>query len=82
VNPAFLNGLARQIPGLNYGQWQSASQSSALASQVTSEVQQASAKGFNSTPTIVIEGPKGQAQPIVGVPQSYGQLQSAINQVS
>lgn len=83
VTPAFLDGLARQISGLNYSRWQSDSQSSALTSQVAAEHQQATAKGFNSTPTILISGPKGQAQPIVGVPPGgYGQLESTINSVS
>ena len=83
ATPAFFDGLARQISGLNYNQWLSDSTSSALTSQVSAEHQAATAKGFNSTPTLVIAGPKGQAQPIVGVPQGgYGQLQSAINSVS
>ncbi len=82
VTPTYLDGLARQIPGLNYTAWLSASQSSALTAQVTADEQAAAAKGFNSTPTIVIQGPKGQAQPIVGDPSSYAQLETEINSVS
>jgi protein-disulfide isomerase len=82
ATPAYFDGLARQIPGLNYSQWQSASQNSALTSQVAADQQQATANHFAYTPTLVISGPKGQAQPIVGVPSSYNQLQSAINSVS
>jgi protein-disulfide isomerase len=82
VTPAYLDGLARQIPGLNYSAWKSASQSSTYISQVTADGQAAAAKGFNSTPTIVIQGPKGQAQPIVGNPSSYSQLETVIKSVS
>jgi protein-disulfide isomerase len=82
VTTSYLDGLAEQVPGLNYPQWSSARQSSSLASQVASDEQAASTAGYNSTPTIVIQGPKGQAQPIVGNPTSYSQLESAIKSVS
>jgi protein-disulfide isomerase len=81
VNQSYLNGIAAAIPGLNYSKWSSASTSSALSSQVTSEEQQAASRGFNSTPTVVVQGPKGAAQPIVGN-TDYGTLQSAIKSVS
>jgi protein-disulfide isomerase len=80
VTQSFLNGLASQIPGLNYSQWSSDSKSSTYTSQVTADEQAASARGFNSTPTLVVQGPKGQAQPIVGV-TDYGSLESAIKSV-
>jgi protein-disulfide isomerase len=57
-------------------------QSQTLASQVSADEQAAANAGYNSTPTILIQGPKGQAQPIVGNPNSYGQLESAINSVA
>jgi protein-disulfide isomerase len=82
VTTSYLDGLAEQVPGLNYTQWSSARQSSSLASQVASDEQAASTAGYNSTPTILIQGPKGQAQPIVGNPTSYSQLESAIKSVS
>jgi protein-disulfide isomerase len=82
VTPSYLGGLARQIPGLNYAAWLSASQNPSLAAQVTADGQAATAKGFNSTPTIVVQGPKGQAQPIVGDPSSYSQLEAVINSVA
>src|SRR5947209_14536609 len=81
VNQSFLNGIAAAISGLNFSKWSSQSNSSALTSQVTSEEQQAASHGFNSTPTIVVQGPKGAAQPIVGN-TDYGTLQSAIKSVS
>jgi protein-disulfide isomerase len=81
VNQAYLAGLAKQVPALNYTTWQAAQQSSTYTTQVATDSQAASAKGFNSTPTIVVQGPKGSAQPIVGN-TDYGTLQSAIKSVS
>jgi len=82
VTDNYLNGLASQVPGLNYSKWSSDRQASSLANQVGADEQAAANAGYNSTPTILIQGPKGQAQPIVGDPTSFGQLQSAINSVS
>ena len=82
VSQSYLEGLAQQIPGLSYSAWQSARQSSSYASQVVADGHTAKALRFNSTPTIVVQGPKGQAQPIVGVPSSYAGLESVINLVS
>jgi protein-disulfide isomerase len=81
VNQTYLDKLAKLVPGLSFSRWQSDSRSQTLLSQVNSDEQAATAKGFNSTPTILILGPKGQAQPIVGAPTSFGQLQSAITSV-
>jgi protein-disulfide isomerase len=81
VTPSYLNGLASQIPGLNYGKWSSDRFDPALASQVAKDEQAATAAGFDSTPTIVVTGPKSQAQPIVG-DTDYGSLESAIKSVS
>ncbi len=80
VNTSFLQGLAKLIPGLNYTKWNSDRTSSALTNQVTADGQAAQAAGYNSTPTIVFQGPKGQ-KPLVGA-VSYSQLQSAITSVS
>lgn len=81
VNQTYLNDLARHIPGLNFSKWLADSHSHALLSQVNQDQATATSKGFNSTPTLTISGPKGQTQPIAGVPNSYLQLESAINSV-
>jgi protein-disulfide isomerase len=81
VNQGFLDNLAKQIKPLNFSQWQSDSKSSALLAQVKAEGQDAAAKGFNATPTIIVSGPKGQATPVVGNPQSFSQLETLINEV-
>jgi protein-disulfide isomerase len=81
VTSNYLDGLAQQIPGLNYGKWSSDRQSSTLTSQVTTDEQTATAAGYSSTPTLVVKGPKSQAQPIVG-DTTYSSLESAIKSVS
>ena len=80
VNSSFLEGLARQIPGLNLVQWNADRNSPILTAQVTGDQQAASAKGYNSTPTVVVQGPKGTAKPIVGN-TDYVSLLSAIKSV-
>jgi protein-disulfide isomerase len=81
VTDSYLGGLAKQIPGLNFNQWSSDRGSSTLSSQVAAGESSANSAGFNSTPTLVVSGPKNQAQPLVG-DQSYATVQSAINSVS
>ncbi len=80
VTDSFLNAIAREIPGLNFAQWSSARTQNSLAAQVTADQQAAQSAGYNSTPTIVVKGPKGQAPAIVG-DTSYSNLESAINKV-
>jgi protein-disulfide isomerase len=82
VTHSFLQGIAQQVPGLNYSKWNSDRQSQTLASQVSAEGQAATNRGFSSTPTIVVQGPKGQAPAIQQLPNSYGQLTSEIKSVS
>jgi protein-disulfide isomerase len=81
VTPAFLDGIAKLIPGLNYAQWASARTSSTLINQITADQQAAQTLGLNSTPTLVVQGPRGQAQPLVGN-YSYSAIQAAIKSVS
>lgn len=81
VNDAYLTGLAKQVTGLNLSKWQTDRNSPNLVAQVNQDQQFANGKGFNSTPTIVVSGPKGQAQPIVGG-TDYGSLEKAIKSVS
>jgi protein-disulfide isomerase len=86
VTESYLDGLAKQIKGLNYKKWLSDRKLSSLKNQVSTEGQQGtavdSATGA-STPTVVVSGPKGSAAPIVGLPQSgYSAYVSAINTVS
>lgn len=82
VNQQYLNNLAKHVPSLKFSQWLSDSHSQALVTQVSTENSGAVAQGFTSTPTLTIVGPKGQTQPLVGVPSNYGGLESAITSVS
>jgi predicted DsbA family dithiol-disulfide isomerase len=81
VTDGYLNGLARQVPGLNLSAWSAARNDPALSSQIPSDNQAGRAAGVQGTPTLVFKGPKGQAVAPTGVP-NYSDLQSAIKQVS
>ena len=81
VSAYYLNGLARQIPGLNYRRWQADSHLPTLRAQVSGDQRTAARLGFGTTPTTVVQGPRGKANPIVGEP-SFTQLQAAIRSVS
>jgi protein-disulfide isomerase len=81
VTDAFLRGLAKQVTGLNVSKWDSARGSSSLAKLVTQDATSAQGQGFNSTPTLVIQGPVAQAKPIVGEP-TYAGLESEIKSVA
>jgi protein-disulfide isomerase len=79
---SFLEGIAKQVPGLNYSKWLSdLTSNSSLAAQVQSDASAANAAGYTSTPTVVIKGPKGQAPAIQNVP-TFSQIQSEIKSVS
>jgi protein-disulfide isomerase len=81
VNEAFLTALARQTTGLNLSTWQTDRGNAALTNQVNSDQQDAKNIGVSGTPTLIFQGPKGQAAANAAVP-SYAQLQQAIKQVS
>lgn len=80
VNNTFLNEIGAQVPGLDYAAWLSQRQSSALTSQVTADQQTAASKGFDSTPTLLFQGPKGTTSITGDV--DYGTLEQAIKQVA
>jgi protein-disulfide isomerase len=81
VTENFLDGLAAQVPGMNLSSWRSARNDPSLSSQVASDAQAARAAGATATPTLVFQGPKGQAQALVGI-VSYSDIQQAIKSVS
>jgi protein-disulfide isomerase len=85
VSESYLQGIAKQIPGLNFNKWMADRKLASLSQKVTTENQQGNAVdgGQGSTPTVVVSGPKGSASPIIGLPQSgYSAYTSAINTVS
>jgi protein-disulfide isomerase len=81
VNPAFLDGLAHQVSGLDFAAWSKARSTSALASQVSQGEQSAQKVGVSATPTLIFTGPKGKAQASNSIP-TYSDLQKALAQVS
>ncbi len=81
VTESYLDGLARQIPGLKYSTWFSARNSSALNSQVQADQQAATSVPVQGTPTLIAQGPKGKSQ-VPGTVPSYSQLQAAIKSVA
>lgn len=83
VNQKYLDDLAKHVPGLDVNKWLSDSHSQALLTQVSKDQTEYTKLGLSqvATPTLVVTGPKGQAQPIQNAP-SYGQLESAIKSVS
>src|SRR4051794_3528638 len=77
VTERYLNGLARQTPGLDLARWQRDRQAPALASRVSADAASAGAAGASATPTLLVQGPGGRAQPITGAPP-YSRLRSVI----
>jgi protein-disulfide isomerase len=84
VNTAFLTGLAKQIPGLNYQKWNSARFNPTYGNLVAGENKTAASLSFQGqagTPALIATGPKSQTKPISGnYPYSY--VQSMIKSVS
>jgi len=71
VNTSYLNGIAKLVPGLDFAKWSSQRTEAAMTQDVSGDQQTAASDGFNSTPTLIVQGPKGAAQPLVGdVPYS------------
>jgi protein-disulfide isomerase len=81
VTQSYLEGLARQVTGLNFAQWKTARSDPNLTAQVNSQQTAGRQIGVSGTPTLIFKGPKGQAAANAAVP-TYAQLQQAIKQVS
>jgi Thioredoxin len=54
VTESYIQGIARQLPGLNLSQWMSARSEAALANEVASDQQAANGAGLNGTPAFLI----------------------------
>jgi protein-disulfide isomerase len=63
VTMSYLEGLAKQVPGLNYAEWLRDVNDAKLTQQVESEVIAGTKAdgGSPSTPTLVVSGPKGES---------------------
>jgi protein-disulfide isomerase len=81
VTDAYLQGLAKQVPGLNLVKWEADRNNARLATQVSTDEQAGTTAGVQGTPTLVFQGPKGKVAASSSVP-SYSDLQQAIKRVS
>jgi len=54
VTESYLQGIAKQVPGLNLTQWESDRNDQELATQVNADAQAANAQGFTGTPSFLI----------------------------
>jgi protein-disulfide isomerase len=71
VTEGYIQGIAKQVPGLNLTQWTSERNNPTLAGQVESDAQAANNAGFNGTPAFLI-GRSGGAMTKLE-PSSYSQ---------
>jgi protein-disulfide isomerase len=78
VTESYLDKLARQVPGLNYSAWVAA-RKAGLGRQVSADEVLAQGKGYNSTPTIVVRGPKSSPAPVAGA-IDYASLEQMVTQ--
>ena len=69
------------MTGLDFAAWSSDRNSQTLINQVNQDEQQAATRGFKYTPTVVVQGAKGEAAPIVGN-TDYSTLEAKIRSVS
>ncbi|MGI8904787.1 MAG: thioredoxin domain-containing protein [Solirubrobacteraceae bacterium] len=81
VTESYLDGLARQIPGLKYSAWLGARNSPTLVGQIQADKQAGTAVSVQGTPTLIAQGPKGKSQ-VPGAIPSYSQLEAAIKSVT
>jgi protein-disulfide isomerase len=77
---SYLDNLARQIPGLNYSKWLTDRKNPTLLAKLQADQQAGLSQGIRSTPTVIVSGPKGTAQQLVG-PDDYSTYQQAIRAV-
>ena len=79
ATPAYLNGLARQVPGLNLERWQKARSTFALAARLGSDATIAQTDHVIATPTLVVAGVNAHVT-LIGA-ATHRQLMTAIDKV-
>ena len=78
VTEDFLTSVA-EAAGLDVEAWDEARQDPALDDQLAEVEAEAARLGFQGTPSVVVEGPRGERN--VGTPQSAGQVLDAVRAV-
>jgi protein-disulfide isomerase len=81
VTEAYLDGIARAIPGLDYARWRAARAGDAYAAAVRADQRLAASSHLTRTPSLTVSGPRGTAGPLVA-PADYATLARAIAAVS
>lgn len=79
VTTGFLEGLAKQTPGLDVSKWDTTRKGNSLESELYKAQAKAQTAGVNSTPTLIFSGPGGQET--IDELRSYDQISQAIDQV-
>jgi protein-disulfide isomerase len=82
VDAAYLDGLAKQIPNLNFATWQADQKQSGLLGQVESDEAEAGRLGLQGTPSLVAIGPKHETLVNGGNFPTWSSIQQAVNAVS
>jgi protein-disulfide isomerase len=80
ANGAFLDRLAREVPGLEFARWLRERKDRRLVRQVKHENEAALHKGLGSTPTLIVTGPRGMRR-LEGV-ASFKRITAALSAVS
>lgn len=80
VTNNYLKGLARKTPGLDVKDWSRQLSKNSYKSELKAAQSKAQNAGVNSTPTLVVDGPKGQ-QKLVGL-RDYDRISQTIEQVN
>jgi protein-disulfide isomerase len=84
VNGAFLGGLAKQIPGLDYQKWNGDRNNPTYGNLINQENKAAAKLDFQGqagTPALIATGPKSQTRPVSGN-YPYSTVQQMIKSVS
>jgi protein-disulfide isomerase len=79
---AWLTGIANEIPGLNIKTWQTDRTNPSLVDQVNSDQSFASKASLPGTPSLIMEGPKGEELVDNGNFPSYSDLAKAVKAVA
>ncbi len=74
---AYLDGLAREVPGLDYARWLADKNRPALRAAIASDQRTARARGLTTAPAVLVQGPHGSSRPLLGN-TAYATLLSAI----
>src|SRR5215216_6038584 len=79
VTSEFLEGLAKQTPGLDVSKWNAMRKGNSLESELYEAQAKAQSAGVDSTPTLIFSGPSGQQT--IDELRDYEQITQAMDRV-